>query len=1265
MNSKKRTLRQVGIALMLLVAFLVQGTWALAGTTGQLSGNVIDATGAPVGGASVTASSPSQSATTTTDASGTFRFLTLAPDTYTVAMTKAGYNPISQGGISVFADNNITVPIVTQKITLKEIGSVTSRSAGDLVKSGTTSDVYSVNAATAEKIQALGGGGNLNNAYSAIYSQPGVSSYVGNYGVGQTFYIRGSNYNQVGYEFDGVPVNRAFDNYSGSSLSNLGQQELQVYTGSGPAGTSSSTVGGYINQVIKTGTYPGTGTLDAGIGAPIFYHKLTGEAGGASPNRLFSYYVGFGGYNQQFRLFNQQNGGNLNTVNSGLFLGASAATTGYYSNGTPICSPNGTSPNSDGVPNSGNVNPATPTVQDSGCVATGPAGGYDYQSDNQDRENVMNFHFGIPHKHDQGRDDVQLLYTTSSFLTGYAESVNDLGGITGLNYQFGGDYCGYSGYCPAGQTTGPAVLPYKDGAIFPIGTSFGQNAATVTAVPYLFPGSPTNRLPGSAQPNNQRNTIFNDSTVIKLQYTKNIGSNAYLRLYGYSLYSDWLQNGPTYAQFGYVLGGNCCSGAVARDYELSAHTKGGELQFADQINSKNLITLTANYVTSSVVRFNNGTTSNSFGTAATNLTDGTNCYSKASGAIASCLSGSTAGTYATPVGAAPPAGSPAALAGAKYVVTVPGERGTFNTVRPEFSSQAINDEFRPNDRLLINAGLRFEQYKYNLTQPNNTFPFWYNAAANSYCYNLSTLAPLVTTLKPGSGIPPPAPPVATSAACPAGYAHPSATDPANTKGIVFSPGGAGVIFRNVTSPRLGLTYTINPETVIRFSVGRFAEPMNTAYVQYLDKSGKSSAAFNFTNFFQYGFNTPIHQLQPQISNNADLSLEKRLHGTDISFKLSPFYRYTTNQLNTISIGPNFASALNVGTQRTYGVELAINKGDPSRNGLSGQLAYTYTHARVSFSDLTNGRNTIDPINDYIVQYNRLTSACAGNATDPRCVGTGKTALPAAAPQACYAPNSGTPGDLTPAKAGVCTGPGSSGITNPYFAAAPQPLLDRSASYDVYPNEFPYQPTAGEVTSFGPNTFSGFLSYKKNKLTITPNFQLAQGQAYGSPVDIIGYDPRTCGVNQNQSGVAGPVPNSANFAACGPSIATGNGNLAIPNAATGQFASLGQYREPWQFNLSAQIGYDLSQKVHANLVLANLVNRCFGGSSTPWSSNFAPGNVVCGYNTNGGNYQSNFYNGGSPTAAVNGVPLPKVFTQPYAPFGGLLPFNAYFNVQIKI
>src|ERR1700722_9773249 len=104
--TSKRTLRQVAVALLLLVAFLFQGTWALAGTTGGVSGSVTDDSGAPVAGASVSFTSPSENATGKTDAGGHFSFLALAPDTYTVSLDKDGFNPLSITGVTVFADNN-------------------------------------------------------------------------------------------------------------------------------------------------------------------------------------------------------------------------------------------------------------------------------------------------------------------------------------------------------------------------------------------------------------------------------------------------------------------------------------------------------------------------------------------------------------------------------------------------------------------------------------------------------------------------------------------------------------------------------------------------------------------------------------------------------------------------------------------------------------------------------------------------------------------------------------------------------------------------------------------------------------------------------------------------------------------------------------------------------------------------------------------------------------------------------------------------------
>ena len=61
----------------------------------------------------------------------------------------------------------------------------------------------------------------------AIAAVPGAFVPPNQQGWDQVVYIRGGSYDQIGYEFDGVPVNRSFDNYPGGTAGTLGQQELQ------------------------------------------------------------------------------------------------------------------------------------------------------------------------------------------------------------------------------------------------------------------------------------------------------------------------------------------------------------------------------------------------------------------------------------------------------------------------------------------------------------------------------------------------------------------------------------------------------------------------------------------------------------------------------------------------------------------------------------------------------------------------------------------------------------------------------------------------------------------------------------------------------------------------------------------------------------------------------------------------------------------------------------------------------------------------------
>ena len=296
----------------------------------------------------------------------------------------------------------------------------------------------------------IGGGGNLNNAYSAIAAVPGTFVPPNQQGWDQVVYIRGGNFDQIGYEYDGVPVNRSFDNYPGGTAGTLGQQELQVYTGGGTAGESATGLAGFINQVIKTGTYPGFATVSGGLGSTTYYHSLQVEAGGATPDRLFSYYVGIGGYNQDYRYLDQFNGSNL-----GLRLGLSCDcfqhdpvfTSGasFQSAGTSRRVVRRFTRDRTRRPFTIRFNLTRDIIRDierlpvntlnmnglgndPGCYQTITPAYYAFGVSNlADRENVINLHFGIPHRHDAGRDDVQLLYNVMALQTQFYSSQDDLG----------------------------------------------------------------------------------------------------------------------------------------------------------------------------------------------------------------------------------------------------------------------------------------------------------------------------------------------------------------------------------------------------------------------------------------------------------------------------------------------------------------------------------------------------------------------------------------------------------------------------------------------------------------------------------------------------------------------------------------------------------------------------------------------------------------------------------------------------------------------
>ncbi|MBV9102917.1 MAG: TonB-dependent receptor, partial [Candidatus Eremiobacteraeota bacterium] len=452
--------------------------------------------------------------------------------------------------------------------------------------------------------------------------------------------------------------------------------------------------------------------------------------------------------------------------------------------------------------------------------------------------------------------------------------------------------------------------------------------------------------------------------------------------------------------------------------------------------------------------------------------------------------------------------------------------------------------------------------------------------------------------------------------CPAGSAP---TNLQNTPPSVAS--------YNAFLPRLGFTYALSRDSVLRGSFGRYADAPSSSdeAVNALQQDLPSK----MVTFLPAGFTTPFHNEHPALASNYDLSLEHHLHDSDYSFKLTPFYRTTQDQIESIPLGfQGDVLGLNVGFQRSYGIEFLLQKGAFDRDGLSWQLSYAYTKSSVRYANGPTGTNFVDSLNTYIQHYNSFTSACAGG--NRSLCGT-------------YGSSNAKP---------FFAGSGSSGpvtVANPYFHDAPQALFDRNGAYSPYtilPS--PFQGAVGYDT---PDVLTALVNYRKGRLTLTPSLTYASGSYYGSPLVWPGYDPTTC------TGVISGTTR-ANTQTC----SQGSIPLFLPDPYTGHFDAQGNLREPSRLTSNLQIGYDMSRRVSVSLVLTSIFDRCYQRGYA-WDNG-----TTCVYGQLPSNHLApvgNFY------------PIDKAPVQlryPYSSWlnnewvgyvGQQLPFTAFLNVTFKL
>jgi hypothetical protein len=223
-------------------------------TSGSLTGEVNDAQGAPVPGATVTVTSNQGTKTFTTDANGRFFAPFLTPGVYAVKVDLTGFSPVEQKNIQVRLGQRLELSGLTLKVggveeVVEVIGSApvvdtTSTTAGGILDS--------------DQMSRLPVGRNFT---ATLYLVPGVSdssgagnanpSIGGGSGLENNYVVDGVNITETG--FGGVGSYNSTYGSLGTGVTTDFIKETQVKTAGFEAEYGQAT-GGVVNVVTKSGS---------------------------------------------------------------------------------------------------------------------------------------------------------------------------------------------------------------------------------------------------------------------------------------------------------------------------------------------------------------------------------------------------------------------------------------------------------------------------------------------------------------------------------------------------------------------------------------------------------------------------------------------------------------------------------------------------------------------------------------------------------------------------------------------------------------------------------------------------------------------------------------------------------------------------------------------------------------------------------------------------------------------------------------------------
>lgn len=218
-----------GVVMALLAAFAP----AFAGTTGKISGRIVDEKKQPLEGVNVAV--PAARTGALTDADGRFTILNVPPGSYEVKIALLGYQAMSVQNVLVSADNTTRLDraLGLAPVDMKEIVVDATRPVVDLKLTSSTVAV------SRQEIAKLP----VQELQDIVNLQAGVVDG----------HFRGGRLGEVQYQVDGVSVNNAYDNKSTVKVDRSLLEEVQVISGTFDAEYGQA-LSGVVNAVLRQGT---------------------------------------------------------------------------------------------------------------------------------------------------------------------------------------------------------------------------------------------------------------------------------------------------------------------------------------------------------------------------------------------------------------------------------------------------------------------------------------------------------------------------------------------------------------------------------------------------------------------------------------------------------------------------------------------------------------------------------------------------------------------------------------------------------------------------------------------------------------------------------------------------------------------------------------------------------------------------------------------------------------------------------------------------